>query len=1200
MSIIIFGQDTKDFNKASDILEMRTMYSKTSANDDGSFTSTTYSQPIHFMRNGVWSPIDLSIQPNNDEHRDSYSMVNATNNFKTYFPSVITDGLFCQFSKNAYIKDMLLGKMYFESDGAIVSSESMHSSNPIFSINQAEYNNVYEGVDLVITINESRRKADYIIRSSEFINQIPASAEFLVFEETIELPEGWIATLRNKSVHIIDSDGLINASYDVPLLKDGSSQTNLIEHKEKNLLENGSSSVFFELVQEEASYKLSTKVRVDWMRSNERVFPIVIDPDLITGASAPAALYDQNHPSSYVQSIDLFASTAPAGSIIDGLNFFVFSAFAGDDAFLANGSNLYSYSTYAVSSGFTSPRLTGSSLGTSVTDFGTGSAGQYSFSTDAFNGEEVNQDWSVALVSSQFWWGIAASYGIEITFTAPNCSTASNPTIDMADDTGLTNVSFNNINNTSVGTSGLVSTGLSTDVCRGGSYPLSAKVNTAGDWSVRVKAWIDWNNNGTYEEDTEAYNLGTARNGTDIAVSDPQTVTVPSDAVIGSIPMRIVAAEASSYPSACDNTMYGEIEDYTIVVANPRITSSSELIDETTCGVSNIAVSVDANTGSGQWTYSNGTGLFFSSTDQSTTFQTNTFDTPITLIWTQLGGECINATAEITTKFNQPNTSSLDGISISTDSWVWGGLSNSDWSTSDNWYAYNGQNWIRQTSETPSSSDKVYVLPNSSGGLCVSSSNIVTLTNTSIKDLVVASNATIGLSGTTTLTGDFQNNGTVNASATSTLSMIGEDPQSISGTSLRLNNLELNKTASDLSISLPVDILGTLTMSSGNIVNGSNILTIGSSSSNIGSIAHSSGVITGKLRRYFAASSGSQFFPVGTAIDLRDVDVELLSSPGTDQYLTVAYNEGVPQLNGADFYTGLPLVTSDGQLIQNYDNAGIWEVSPTNDDYSTPINSAPYRIALHMNNLTGASDFSKVRIIKSPGSNTASANHTNWTSTTHESSVGTNSDFTVTSSATGFSFFGAGGDDDTNPLPVELISFSGLCEDGFVDLKWQTASEFNSAYFDVEYSRDGQEWNVIHSETAMGISNELTAYGFMHKQSISGDNYYRLNQFDIDGVMHSYYDLVVNADCQENTDVRFSSFPNPSADKFTLSLENAKEGLATCRIVDPKGNVLLENTLVVKGGYNLYSIEQFMAPGVYYIYIQLGDDHNKVIKHTIY
>jgi hypothetical protein len=430
--------------------------------------------------------------------------------------------------------------------------------------------------------------------------------------------------------------------------------------------------------------------------------------------------------------------------------------------------------------------------------------------------------------------------------------------------------------------------------------------------------------------------------------------------------------------------------------------------------------------------------------------------------------------------------------------------------------------------------------------------------------------------------------------------MIGEGPQSISGTSLRLNNLELNKTASDLSISLPVDILGTLTMSSGNIVNGSNILTIGSSSSNIGSIAHSSGVITGKLRRYFAASSGSQFFPVGTAIELRDVDVELLSSPGTDQYLTVAYNEGVPQLNGADFYTGLPLVTSDGQLIQNYDNAGTWEVSPTNDDYSTPINSAPYRIALHMNNLTGASDFSKVRIIKSPGSNTASANHTNWTSTTHESSVGTNSDFTVTSSATGFSFFGAGGDDDTNPLPVELISFSGLCEDGFVDLKWQTASEFNSAYFDVEYSRDGQEWNVIHSETAMGISNELTAYGFMHKQSISGDNYYRLNQFDIDGVMHSYYDLVVNADCQENTDVRFSSFPNPSADKFTLSLENAKEGLATCRIVDPKGNVLLENTLVVKGGYNLYSIEQFMAPGVYYIYIQLGDDHNKVIKHTIY
>ena len=678
MSFSIFGQGKKDSRQSMDIPEMRTMFSRTSANDDGTYTSTTYSHPIHYMKNGDWYPIDLSIQSNNDVNRNSYSMVNATNNFKTYFPSDITDGLFCQLSPNVHIKDMLFGKMYFESNSVISPAEFMHSSNPIFTANQAKYVDVYQGVDLEVTMNESRRKADYIIRSSDFLNQIPYSAEFLVFEELIELPKNWSAIHKNNKVYLINSDGVVQASYDTPLLKDAN---HLNSNQKKSFKgKQNVQNIFFELVPAGSNYRLLTKVRLDWIRSNERVFPLRIDPDLITGSAAAAALYDQNHPSSYVQSIDLATSTAPTGSIIDGVNF-IFIPLGLVTMILVNGSNFYSYDAYAVNAGWTAPKLTGSRFGTNVTDHGTGSAGVYSFSTTAFNGEDVNQDWNVELISSQYWWAIVASYGIEVTFTVPDCSAASSPSIDVADETGLTNVSFNNIDNSTSGTSQLISTGLSTDVCRGVSYPLSARVNTAGDWTVRVKAWIDWNDNGTFEEATESYNLGTARNGTDIAISDPQTITVPIDAAIGSIPMRVVAAEISTYPTACGNTMFGEIEDYIIVIANPQITSSSEIIDETTCGVSDISVSVDANTGSGEWTYSNGIGLFSSSTDQSTTFQTNTYDSPITLTWTQLEGECINTTAQITTKFNQPNTSVIDASLISTDSWLWGGLSTSDWST---------------------------------------------------------------------------------------------------------------------------------------------------------------------------------------------------------------------------------------------------------------------------------------------------------------------------------------------------------------------------------------------------------------------------------------------------------------------------------------------------------------------------------------
>ena len=214
------GQGTKYSQKTIDIPAMRTMYSRTSANNDGTFTNTTYSHPIHYMKNGDWHPIDLSIQSNDDQNRDSYSMVNATNNFKTYFPSHINEGLFCQLSADSYIKDMLSAKMYFESNGAILSSQSMHSISPIVTGNKVSYVNVYQGVDLEVSINESRRKADYIIRSSEYLNQIPESAEFLVFEELIKLPKDWSAMLRNGRVDLLNSNGDIKASYDTPLLKD--------------------------------------------------------------------------------------------------------------------------------------------------------------------------------------------------------------------------------------------------------------------------------------------------------------------------------------------------------------------------------------------------------------------------------------------------------------------------------------------------------------------------------------------------------------------------------------------------------------------------------------------------------------------------------------------------------------------------------------------------------------------------------------------------------------------------------------------------------------------------------------------------------------------------------------------------------------------------------------------------------------------
>ena len=1198
----VFGQQDKKHVESIDVKEMRSVNSRTVANDNGTFSSTTYSHAIHYLKDGEWLPIDLSMVPNKSSNRFAYPLVNETNSFKAFLPQNISSGLLSEFSGDERFQDMVSARMYTESNGLIIDAAlAMNNSSMNVRENVVNYPEVYSGVDLEIQVENSRRKSDYIIRSESFLNNISQEADYLVFEETVVLPMNWSAQIKEGRVEFKDGRGLLLAAYDTPRIKDASgiemvNSSDLIADTKA-----AEGTIFFSLVQEGSIYKLKTNVSIEWLRSPERSFPITVDPDLVTGSVGPAYLYDQNYPSSFVRSLEMVVSTAPSGSIISDVDFTIYSAWSGDDDFLFNGGNPYSYDTYAVNAGWTSPKFTGSKFGTSVTNHGFGSAGEYSFSTDAFNGEAANQIWTVELLSTQYPWAIGALFAVEITFTAPDCSTSSTPSIDVSDETGLTNVSFNNIDNSTSGSSSLSSTGVSTDVCRGVSYPLSARVNTAGDWTVQVKAWIDWNNNGTYEEASEAYNLGTARNGSNIATSDPQTITVPLNASIGNIPMRVVAAEKSTYPSACDNTMFGEIEDYIINIANPEITSQSDVTDNTTCGITGIDVAVNPHSGSGQWTYANGSGLFSSATDASTTFtiNSNSLEALMVLTWTQTGGECINSTADINVKFNQPNTDALSGISMTSNCWLWGGLSNSESATADNWYTFADPYWVRQTSQIPSSTDMIYILPNSSAGLCVSSTNNAVLSNVSVTDLMVGNSAVIDLNGSLTMTGNLTNDGSIN-SGTSTLIVSGSSDQVFSGNELFLNNLTVNKSSRSITASVPVNINGVLTMTSGNIDNGTNVLTIGSSSSNTGTISHTSGVVLGKLRRYFSNSLGSKFFPVGTSADMRDVTVDFTTAPGSNQYLTASYNSGVPQLNSSDFYEGLPLVTSDGQLIQNYDNAGTWEISPTNDDYNSSINSKAYEIGIHMNNLTGATDFSKVRIIKSSGSNSISDHHVNWSATSHLSASGVNTDFTVLALSTGFSFFGAGGDDVNNPLPVELVSFSGECLDGSVDLQWQTASENNSQDFVIDYSRDGVVWNSIHSEQAAGFSSETINYSFNHAHPFSGNNYYRLTQNDIDGAFDVYENLVINANCMDGVSTLFSVFPNPSFGSFNMSLENLNlEGSATIKIMDVKGIKVCNKSIQVNSGLNLYTIREKLSPGIYYISVSNGIERTQVVKHSV-
>jgi hypothetical protein len=189
----------------------------------------------------------------------------------------------------------------------------------------------------------------------------------------------------------------------------------------------------------------------------------------------------------------------------------------------------------------------------------------------------------------------------------------------------------------------------------------------------------------------------------------------------------------------------------------------------------------------------------------------------------------------------------------------------------------------------------------------------------------------------------------------------------------------------------------------------------------------------------------------------------------------------------------------------------------------------------------------------------------------------------------------------SNPisLPVELISFNAVCSDEGVLVSWKTASEHNSSHFTIEKSRDGEDWTQIYTEQAAGNSNQLITYNFTDIKSIDGLNYYRLQQYDLDGVYETFGPISV--DCLTETSGYFSVFPNPSLNTFNVLLNNdLLVGEAMLVITNDIGKEIHIKDIKVIHGINLFNIDKLdVAPGVYYVSIINNQYSTLTLKQII-
>lgn len=104
-------------------------------------------------------------------------------------------------------------------------------------------------------------------------------------------------------------------------------------------------------------------------------------------------------------------------------------------------------------------------------------------------------------------------------------------------------------------------------VTQGESYPIAAEGNTAGDWENYFVAFIDWNQNGNWDDPGERYVIGSITNstGTD-GLQATGTISVPANAALGTTTMRVIKNFNTPVDDACSGISWGQGEDYTILV----------------------------------------------------------------------------------------------------------------------------------------------------------------------------------------------------------------------------------------------------------------------------------------------------------------------------------------------------------------------------------------------------------------------------------------------------------------------------------------------------------------------------------------------------------------------------------------------------------------------------------------------------------
>jgi len=168
----------------------------------------------------------------------------------------------------------------------------------------------------------------------------------------------------------------------------------------------------------------------------------------------------------------------------------------------------------------------------------------------------------------------------------------------------------------------------------------------------------------------------------------------------------------------------------------------------------------------------------------------------------------------------------------------------------------------------------------------------------------------------------------------------------------------------------------------------------------------------------------------------------------------------------------------------------------------------------------------------------------------------------------------------STPLPIELVLFTGHSEGLINKLIWETASEVNNDYFNLEKSADGFHFSSFDKINGAGNSTWTIDYSDYDYEPFDGITYYRLKQTDFNGDF-SYSNTIALENVASTVQVD-NLGPNPTNDFVNFDFTSSIKGNVHVQIIAYTGQVVIDKLQSVTEGHTKINTSvSDLAKGIY-------------------